>query len=1238
MKKLILILLSWCIGVSAYCQPSDAAIKTSIDNNVRNITSQAGITKGNVADIMQALDDAKMNRVEYLVATGVNTYVLVANPTISSYKPGLWYPVKFRHGNTGAATISINGLAPKSLKKGSSTTLASGDILSGQAFIIYYDSTNFQMIGIGGSGGGGGSSAWGGITGTLSDQTDLNSALTGKQATLTSGTNIRTVNGNSLLGSGDIATTGLTGLSGDVTASGTSGTAAATVVKINGNTVPANASGVLTNNGSGTLTWGAAGGSGITALTGDVTASGTGSVAATVAKINGNTVPANASGVLTNNGSGTLTWAASGGTGTVTSASVVSANGLAGTVANATTTPALTLSTTVTGLLKGNGTAISAATAGTDYLSSTNNPTTTTGDLLVNNGGTLNRFATGNAGQILTSNGSGTLPTWSSNLSSGLAKINPLTTMLYFGDSFTLSQQASGTSSGYVAKSASAFNVTQTIIAQGGTGWFATAYKGYVNLPATGNSNPISVLAGYNEVRAAGGGATTLEKLKSSERAFIANAFLDTAVPASSSSVTKGGTWTSASTVGMEVSTSHNIDKSTNALSGTSVYATNTGNTLTYSFTGTNLIIGTFSTDEVTIFGGDFSWSIDGITTGSYSGKSKTDGQPDYAGYSGAIVPNAVVITGLASGSHTAIITTTSATKTIVDYFGTLRIPQVCPPIIIGSIPKMTAAGYAGTGSGLTPNLASDAVMNSGSDALKSVVTEFSSIGYPVYFYYNNRYNSNIPAHVDADNQHPNNYGYSDIALDLGAQVLASSNNNGIYSSWNDGNKNLSRIFNVGASNTGWLTQNLNASFIPDDINKTVAYMTITAGNGDSNFKWYTNSTNNSFSSVKMTLDKVGSLTANLSSTATAVLAPKGDASSLIANTAFIYQAINTGLTMSDNFNRANSSLNGQTPTFGTNTWVVTNALNIASNQLHNPNTGTPGYAAYDVRSYQQDVTITNVSPVSNAHNIFIYLGTGAAGGSGDYLYYDLYLGQFFQSVSSVVTSSIAGISCSSGGETVRVYRIGNFLAATINGVFSTNFNCNSSTTIQGTQFLLAISDNTTDVDNVVVYTAQTIARSDIGQTFYGDNILNGNTYIGPSIASFNFKFPLSGAPIFTPLATGGASQMVVANSTGVLGIQAIPSGDGMLAGANGADANFTATVNTAYFLPASTLTANRTITIPSGTAMNKIEFYNLEAGFSWLLAGAAVYLSDGTTALAQLLANTNYEIRYVNGQWRILN
>ena len=74
--------------------------------------------------------------------------------------------------------------------------------------------------------------------------------------------------------------------------------------------------------------------------------------------------------VLTSAGAAAPTWATPT-TGTVSSVSVVSANGLAGTVATATTTPAITLSTTITGLLKGNGTAISAAASGADYAPAT---------------------------------------------------------------------------------------------------------------------------------------------------------------------------------------------------------------------------------------------------------------------------------------------------------------------------------------------------------------------------------------------------------------------------------------------------------------------------------------------------------------------------------------------------------------------------------------------------------------------------------------------------------------------------------------------------------------------------------------------------------------------------------------------------------------------------------------------------------------------------------------------------
>ncbi len=107
-------------------------------------------------------------------------------------------------------------------------------------------------------------------------------------------------------------------------------------------------------------------------------------------------------------------------TGTVTSVSVVNANGLSGTVATASTTPAITLSTTVTGMLKGNGTAITAGTPGTDYSAGTSalgtgilKSTTATGALSIASAldfPTLNQNTTGNAATATTAtNFSGSL-------------------------------------------------------------------------------------------------------------------------------------------------------------------------------------------------------------------------------------------------------------------------------------------------------------------------------------------------------------------------------------------------------------------------------------------------------------------------------------------------------------------------------------------------------------------------------------------------------------------------------------------------------------------------------------------------------------------------------------------------------------------------------------------------------------------------------------------------------------
>jgi hypothetical protein len=154
----------------------------------------------------------------------------------------------------------------------------------------------------------------------------------------------------------------------------------------------------LTTHVSGTLPISNGGTNGTATATAGAIAYGTGSAYAFTA--------AGTSGqVLTSAGAGTPTWATPT-TGTVTAVSVVSANGLAGTSSGG-ATPALTLSTTITGLLKGNGTAISAATSGTDYA-----PATSGASILYGNGaGGFSNVTIGTgvafAGGTLSATGSG---------------------------------------------------------------------------------------------------------------------------------------------------------------------------------------------------------------------------------------------------------------------------------------------------------------------------------------------------------------------------------------------------------------------------------------------------------------------------------------------------------------------------------------------------------------------------------------------------------------------------------------------------------------------------------------------------------------------------------------------------------------------------------------------------------------------------------------------------------------
>lgn len=80
-------------------------------------------------------------------AGGDDTYVCTLDPAITSMT-NLTFSMKVATGNTGAATVDVNGLGAKSIKKaqgGVTTDPATNDIRAGAVVLLAYDGTNFQL-------------------------------------------------------------------------------------------------------------------------------------------------------------------------------------------------------------------------------------------------------------------------------------------------------------------------------------------------------------------------------------------------------------------------------------------------------------------------------------------------------------------------------------------------------------------------------------------------------------------------------------------------------------------------------------------------------------------------------------------------------------------------------------------------------------------------------------------------------------------------------------------------------------------------------------------------------------------------------------------------------------------------------------------------------------------------------------------------------------------------------------
>lgn len=102
-------------------------------------TSTAAVVDANFKETMQGL------YVYAADAVGTDAYAITLSPAIAAYTAGLCIRMKAATANTGPATINVNAVGVKSIRKNGIAELDNGDIKAGQIVTLVYDGTYFQL-------------------------------------------------------------------------------------------------------------------------------------------------------------------------------------------------------------------------------------------------------------------------------------------------------------------------------------------------------------------------------------------------------------------------------------------------------------------------------------------------------------------------------------------------------------------------------------------------------------------------------------------------------------------------------------------------------------------------------------------------------------------------------------------------------------------------------------------------------------------------------------------------------------------------------------------------------------------------------------------------------------------------------------------------------------------------------------------------------------------------------------
>ncbi len=91
------------------------------------------------------------------ISSSANSIIASCDSIGSSWPTGIYVAIKVANANTGATTVTLNGLGPLPLTRGSGLALIAGDVAAGYIALMIFDGTEAQLINfLQGAGGGSG--------------------------------------------------------------------------------------------------------------------------------------------------------------------------------------------------------------------------------------------------------------------------------------------------------------------------------------------------------------------------------------------------------------------------------------------------------------------------------------------------------------------------------------------------------------------------------------------------------------------------------------------------------------------------------------------------------------------------------------------------------------------------------------------------------------------------------------------------------------------------------------------------------------------------------------------------------------------------------------------------------------------------------------------------------------------------------------------------------------------------